>query len=76
MLCGAMFGLNSVGFSMVPGVIKTIHFSKFHQVMASPFTLLSPVALAFVALEGYDVYNFFSPIPLSLGIGFLVTLSY
>lgn len=76
MLSGTMYGLNSVGFSVMPGAIKTVTLSKYHRVAASPLVLLAPLALSFIALEGYERYNLFSPVPLILGVGIMVTLVY
>lgn len=74
MLAGAMFSLNAIGFSIMPGAIKTL--SKFHRLMAKPVIFIAPLFITLLSLELLDRYNLFSALPLCLSVGFLISISY
>lgn len=76
MLTGAIFSLNSLGFSIMPGAIKSLSLSNIHRLAAKPITFIAPVALAFAAVELLDRFSLFGVPPLLLAIGIMVTLSY
>lgn len=73
---GGLFGLNAIGFSIMPGAIKTAQLSKFHRTLTRPYTFVVPVIMTLVSLEMFDRFNLFSAMPLCLGLGFLVTMTY
>jgi len=76
MLTGAIFSLNSLGFSIMPGAIKSLSLSPIHRLAAKPITFITPVALAFASVELLDRFSLFGVPPLLLAIGIMVTLSY
>lgn len=76
MLTGSMFGLNALGFSIMPGAIRTLSLSAVHRVAAKPITFVAPVALALASLELLDRFSLFGVPPLLVGIGIMITLSY
>jgi len=76
MLSGALFANSIIGFSFLPGVIKTNNLSAISRISANPYLCLVPIASAFLSLELFDRFNPFSSIPLILGIGCIVTMAY
>ena len=74
MLSGAMFSLNAIGFSIMPGAIKTL--SKFHRLMTKPAIFVAPLLITLLSLEMLDRYNLFSALPLCISAGFLISISY
>lgn len=76
MLSGALFANGIIGFSFLPGVIKTNSLSVVSRISVNPYLSLFPVACAFLSFELFDRFNPFSAIPLILGVGCIVTISY
>lgn len=74
MLAGAMFGLNAIGFSIMPGAIRTL--SAFHRLMAKPAIFVAPLFCTLLALELLDRYNLFGTLPLCLSAGIIISISY
>lgn len=74
MIAGAMFSLNAIGFSIMPGAIKSL--SNFHKIMTKPTIYVAPPLIALFALEMLDRYNLFSVMPLCFSMGLLISVSY
>ena len=71
-----MFSLNCVGFSIMPGAIRTLTLSAVHLVAAKPITYVVPLSLTLVSLELLDRFSLFGIPPLLVGMGLITTLAY
>lgn len=76
LMTGAMFSLNVVGFSIMPGAIRTLSLSVVHRIAAKPITYIAPLGLTVASIELLDRFSLFGVPPLLLGIGIMITLAY